>query len=93
MGKHYHGLTLVQHGQLAQELREIENRLEVIRRTVCESYGVSSKQGRAMDKIGPRWGLFMRLKSTLDDAFYREQGIFSDARSPYYGQQIEERAE
>jgi hypothetical protein len=92
MTNKYQGFSEEEHLMAAKELRSIEAHLAVLRDLIWAKYGVSSKQGRAIEMLTSFAGPTSKVRSSLDDAFVWETGGRRSLgeRSPYYGVPMEE---
>jgi hypothetical protein len=76
--KKHTGLSVEQHNELVGRIRAARRELIEVLKVCARGYGWSS----AITRRVPSPGQLERLRSALDEAFYREHGRLG----PYYGQ-------
>lgn len=84
MSKRYKGFSKQEHDEAAKTINEICIQLNALSKKILPAYGVSSPTGKEIERLVLSPNVMNRLKSRLDDAYFREHDDGKPSDSPYY---------
>ncbi|MCP4350574.1 MAG: hypothetical protein GY795_34335 [Desulfobacterales bacterium] len=83
MGKQYKGFSKKEHDRVAESINSLCKQLLDLSSMILPVYGVSSDVGKEIQKLSSTPNVMNKLKSKLDNAYFKEHGGRAND-SPYY---------
>ena len=84
MGKRFKGFSQEEHEDVAKRIKGIEMELMGICNRIFNKYGVSSVQGKVIERMVVTPGILFKLKSALNSNYEEENKDGEKRCGPYY---------